>query len=59
MAWVDVVAVMESEQFAYGRRRWPDHAKKIRVLDVPDDCVPEEPEVRELLTARAGRCSTS
>lgn len=52
MAWADVVAVMEPEHLEHIRRHWPDHAAKVRVLDVPDDYVPDEPELRELLTAK-------
>lgn len=52
MAWADVVAVMEPEHLAYIRRHWPDQVARVRVLDVPDDYVPDEPELRELLTAK-------
>ena len=29
---------------------WPDHASKVRVLEVPDDYDPGEAELRDLLT---------
>ncbi len=37
LAWADVVAVMELAHLAEIRRHWPDHARKVRVLGVPDD----------------------
>jgi predicted protein tyrosine phosphatase len=52
LAWADVVAVMEPVHLAEIRAHWPDHARKARVLDVPDDYDPEEPELRALLTAK-------
>lgn len=52
MVWADIVAVMEPEHLEHIRRHWPDHAAKVRVLDVPDDYAPDEPELRELLTAK-------
>ncbi len=54
LAWADVVAVMEPAHLAEIRRHWPDHARKVRVLGVPDDYDPEEPELRALLTTRIG-----
>jgi predicted protein tyrosine phosphatase len=52
MAWADVVAVMEPAHSAVIARRWPNHAAKVWVLDVPDDYDPEEPELRALLTPK-------
>lgn len=52
LAWADVVAVMEPEHLEHIRRRWPDHATKVRVLDVADDYAPDEPALREILTAK-------
>ena len=52
MAWADLVAVMEDAHLAVIRRRWPRHLRKVRVLDVPDDYEPAEPELRELLEER-------
>lgn len=52
LAWADLVAVMEAEHLEVIRRQWPRHAGKVRVLDVPDDYDPGEPELRALLTAR-------
>lgn len=49
LAWADVVAVMEPEHLALIRRLWPDYATKVRVLDVPDDYEPGEPELRKVL----------
>lgn len=49
LAWADVIAVMEPEQLAVIRRHWPDYAPKARVLDVPDDYDPGEPELRKVL----------
>jgi predicted protein tyrosine phosphatase len=52
LAWADVVAVMEAGHAAEIERQWPDHTPKLRVLDVPDDYDPEEPELRALLTTK-------
>ena len=52
LAWADVVTVMEPEQLALIQRYWPDHASKVRVLGVPDDYDPGEPELREVLTPK-------
>ena len=52
LAWADVVAVMEPRHLAEIRRHWPDHAGKVRVLDVLDDYDPGEPELRDLLTGK-------
>ncbi len=52
LAWADVVAVMEAAHLADIRRHWPDHARKVRVLAVPDDYDSEEPELRALLTEK-------
>ena len=49
LAWADVVVVMEPAHLALIRRRWPHHAAKVWVLDVPDDYDPGEPELRALL----------
>jgi predicted protein tyrosine phosphatase len=50
LAWGDAVAVMELQDMALIRRRWPHHAAKVLVLDVPDDYDPGEPEVQASLT---------
>jgi predicted protein tyrosine phosphatase len=52
LAWADVVAVMEPRHLADVQGLWPEHAAKVRVLGVPDDYDPGEPELREVLTAR-------
>src|SRR5262245_41878589 len=52
LAWADVVAVMERRHLALIRERWPDHARKVRLLGVPDDYDPEESELRALLTEK-------
>ncbi len=52
LAWADVVAVMEAAHLAELRRHWPDHARKVRVLGVPDDYDPDEPELRALLAEK-------
>jgi predicted protein tyrosine phosphatase len=51
LAWADVVAVMDAGHATEIERQWPAHSSKLRVLGVPDDYDPEEPELRELLTA--------
>lgn len=52
LAWADVVAVMESRHLAAIRNLWPDHARKVRVLEVRDDYDPGEAELRDLLTEK-------
>lgn len=52
LAWADVVAVMEAAHRAEIRRHWPDQARKVRVLGIPDDYDPGESELRKLLRAR-------
>jgi predicted protein tyrosine phosphatase len=49
LAWADVVAVMEPQHRELIRRLWPDYTAKVRVLDVPDDYEPSEPELRRAL----------
>ena len=55
VAWADLVAVMEDAHLAAIRRRWPAHAAKVTVLDVPDEYGPGEPELRALLRERIAR----
>ena len=52
LAWADVVAVMEAQHLAEIRRHWPDHVRKVRVLEVLDDYDPGEPALRDLLTGK-------
>lgn len=52
LAWADVVVVMEDTHLAFIRRHWPDHARKVRVLDVPDDYGSDEPGLRRLLAGK-------
>ena len=52
LVWADVVAVMESRHLAAIRNLWPDHAGKVRVLEVRDDYDPGEAELRDLLTEK-------
>lgn len=52
LAWADVVAVMEAGHLELIREQWPEHARKVRVLDVPDDYDPEEPALRRVLTPK-------
>jgi predicted protein tyrosine phosphatase len=52
LAWADVVAVMEPEHLAEIQHHWPDHSWKVRVLGVPDDYDPDEPELRRVLAAK-------
>lgn len=52
LAWADVVAVMEVGHAAEIERQWPNHTPKLRVLDIPDDYDPDEPELRALLITR-------
>lgn len=49
LAWADVVVVMEPAHLALIARRWPQQVAKVRMLDVPDDYDPDEPDLRELL----------
>jgi len=48
--WADVIVVMETEQLAYIRERWPVHARKARILDIPDVYNPDDEELRDRLT---------
>lgn len=54
LAWAEVVVAMEPAHLADIETHWPDQARKVRVLGVPDDYDPEEPELRALLTMRIG-----
>ncbi|MGH7268216.1 MAG: protein tyrosine phosphatase [Candidatus Rokuibacteriota bacterium] len=54
LAWADVVAVMETAHLDEIRSRWPDHARKVKVLGVPDDYDPDDPDLRALLSKRVG-----
>jgi len=49
LAWADVVVVMEPAHQALIARRWPQQGAKVRLLDVPDDYDPDEPDLRALL----------
>jgi predicted protein tyrosine phosphatase len=49
LAWADVVAVMERAHLAHIREFWPDHLRKVRILDVPDDYDPSEGELHAVL----------
>jgi predicted protein tyrosine phosphatase len=49
LAWADVVVVMEPAHLALIARRWPQQVAKVRMLDVPDDYDPGEPNLRGLL----------
>jgi predicted protein tyrosine phosphatase len=49
LAWADVVVVMEPAHLALIARRWPQQVAKVRILDVPDDYDPGEPDLRVLL----------
>ena len=49
LAWADVVAVMERAHVAHIREFWPDHLRKVRILDVPDDYDPSEGELHAVL----------
>jgi predicted protein tyrosine phosphatase len=49
MAWADVVAVMERAHVAHIQQFWPDHARKVRILNVPDDYDPSEGELHAVL----------
>ena len=48
--WADVICVMEKAQEAHIRRRWPEHASKIRVLGIPDIYEPHDETLQALLT---------
>jgi protein-tyrosine-phosphatase len=48
--WADVIVVMETEQLAYIRKRWPVHVRKARILDIPDVYGPDDEELRVRLT---------
>jgi predicted protein tyrosine phosphatase len=52
LAWADVVAVMEVGHLDLIQRQWPDHAGKVRVLDVPDDYDWDEPQLRKVLRGK-------
>ncbi len=47
-----MVAVMEPEHLAEIRRFWPHHARKVRVLGIPDDYDPGEALLREFVAQR-------
>ena len=49
LTWADVVVVMEPAHLALIARRWPTQVAKVRMLDVPDDYDPGEPDLRGLL----------
>jgi predicted protein tyrosine phosphatase len=49
LAWADVVAVMERDHMAHIQQYWPDHLRKVRILDIPDDYDPSEGELHALL----------
>jgi predicted protein tyrosine phosphatase len=49
LAWADVVVVMELAHQVLIARRWPQRLAKVRLLDVPDDYDPDEPDLRALL----------
>jgi predicted protein tyrosine phosphatase len=49
LAWADVVAVMERAHVAHIEQFWPDHVRKVHILDVPDDYDPDEGELRAVL----------
>ena len=48
--WADVICVMEEEQAAHVRNRWPAQADKIRVLRIPDIYQPHDATLEALLT---------
>ncbi len=52
LAWADVVAAMEETHRRVIRTRWPDHAHKVVVLDVPDHFGPGDPELRETVAPK-------
>jgi predicted protein tyrosine phosphatase len=49
LAWANIVVVMEPAHQALIARRWPQQVAKVRMLDVPDDYDPDEPDLRALL----------
>ena len=49
LAWADVVAVMERTHVDHIKQFWPDHVRKVRILDVPDDYDPSEGELHAVL----------
>jgi len=49
LAWADVVVVMEPAHQTLIARRWPQQGAKVRLLGVPDDYDPDEPDLRALL----------
>src|SRR5262245_56029074 len=49
LAWADVVVVMEPAHHVLIARRWPQQVAKVRLLDVPDNYDPDEPDLRALL----------
>jgi len=49
LAWANVIVVMEPAHLALVARHWPQQVAKVRMLDVPDDYDPDEPELRVLL----------
>jgi predicted protein tyrosine phosphatase len=52
LAWADIVVVMEPTHLALIARRWPQQVAKVRMLGVPDDYDPGEPDLRALLTPK-------
>lgn len=50
LAWADIVCVMEPVHEAHIRTCWPEQAGKVRVLGIPDDYDPGDPELQDLLT---------
>src|SRR5919198_1557906 len=52
VACADLVAVMENTNLEEIRRYWPHHARKVVVLGVSDDFVPNDRHLRELLEPR-------
>lgn len=48
--WADVVCVMEEAHRDFVRTRFVQHAGKVRVLGIPDDYMPGDPVLRDLLT---------
>ena len=52
LAWANVVVVMEAAHREVIQRQWPRPGEKVRVLGVPDDYDPGEPELRALLRTK-------
>jgi len=52
LAWADVIVVMEPAHLVLIAQRWPQQVAKIRMLDVPDDYDPGEPDLRGLLISK-------